>query len=967
MKNESGSPAHLYAKLAEMRSRIAELERQEQTRRQMEDRLRQGEERYDSLYNRTPVMLHSLDTSGRLVSVSDHWLEVLGYERPEVIGRMVTDFMTDTSSRFAHTCSLKKFFRTGICQDIPYQLVTRQGKIIDVLLSATAEKDGQGRIVRSLSVMIDVTVLRQAERELTRYRNQLEAMVGERTRELKEAATWLKQENLERKRIECALRESEEKYRRLFESESDAVMICDAGTLRVEDANQAALNLFGYTKDEILTLKVTETSAEPDKTVNLVNDLAGGRHGPPQPILRYYKKKDGTVFPGEVTNGMYVSEGRAKVIGAIRDITRRIAAEEFLRESEEFSSNLLNLSPNPIIVINSDRSVRYVNPSFENLTGFTAVEAIGLKPPYPWWPKELIPQISSEFETGLGPGIDKVDFLFMTRNRQRLWVEITSRPFRHQGRLKYYVSSWVDMTERKKAEERLRESEEKWRSLVESAPDIIATLDRDGTIIFINRGVNPDIPRHELVGRNIYRLFPSEYINTFARCIEHVFSTGKSAVCETKVRSGNETYWYSHHFGALWREGQVAAVTAITADVTARKKSEQELGIYRNHLEDLVKNRTAELERANHKLQMEIAERARIEKELRESEERFRYLSESTFESIFLAGGGVFVETNMAACDMFGYTREEIIGMTETDIIAPESRELVQNRMASNRTHPFEAMALGKERRGFPVEIQAKNMPYKGTVIRVIEIRDITDRKKWEDELLLYQQSLRRMGSELSLAEERERRRIATDLHDHIGQSLAIFKIRMKTFRQTALAPEVVSFLDEMTLSLDKMIQETRSLTMQISPPLLYDLGLEAALEWLSEEIQQNHDIRTMFINKACPITTDINMRVVLFRSTRELLLNVVKHSRASQAKVILRTEGGRIKIEVVDDGIGFNASAAGEPASIGEGFGLFSIRERLNSLGGGMGILSTPGQGTNVVLTLPLKLEEDGLTSTSG
>jgi PAS domain S-box-containing protein len=160
-------------------------------RRAVEKALRQSEERYRSLYHNTPAMLHSIDVDGRLVSVSDHWAEVLGYSRKEVIGRPLVDFFDPTSRQHAETVVFKQFFETGHCVDIPYRFITRHGREIDVLLSAIADRDEKGTITRSLAVSVDVTdrkqaeeALHQAKEELSLYSKGLERLVAKRTREI---------------------------------------------------------------------------------------------------------------------------------------------------------------------------------------------------------------------------------------------------------------------------------------------------------------------------------------------------------------------------------------------------------------------------------------------------------------------------------------------------------------------------------------------------------------------------------------------------------------------------------------------------------------------------------------------------------------------------------------------------------------------------------------------------------------
>jgi PAS domain S-box-containing protein len=160
-------------------------------RQAAETALRESEERHRSLYLHTPAMLHSIDTNGRLVSVSDYWLELLGYQREEVVGRRLTDFFTESSRRYAEAVVIPEFFKTGVCKDIPYQFIKKNGEMVDILLSAITDRAEGGKPIRSLAVSIDVTerkraeeALQRAQQELRRYSQELERQVRKRTQEV---------------------------------------------------------------------------------------------------------------------------------------------------------------------------------------------------------------------------------------------------------------------------------------------------------------------------------------------------------------------------------------------------------------------------------------------------------------------------------------------------------------------------------------------------------------------------------------------------------------------------------------------------------------------------------------------------------------------------------------------------------------------------------------------------------------
>jgi PAS domain S-box-containing protein len=182
---------HLEESASELQQRNKELELEIRERQTAENALRESEERYRSIYNKTPVMLHSIDTEGSLFSVSDYWLEVFGYERSEVIGQKIRDFFTEESRRYSRELVLPQFIRTGFVKDIDFQIVKKNGEIRDVLLSSIYERDKNGKPLRSLSVMVDVTERRKAEEELIKAK----ALAEERSRAA-EAANRAKSEFL---------------------------------------------------------------------------------------------------------------------------------------------------------------------------------------------------------------------------------------------------------------------------------------------------------------------------------------------------------------------------------------------------------------------------------------------------------------------------------------------------------------------------------------------------------------------------------------------------------------------------------------------------------------------------------------------------------------------------------------------------------------------------------------------------
>jgi len=230
------------------------------------------------------------------------------------------------------------------------------------------------------------------------------------------------------------------------------------------------------------------------------------------------------------------------------------------------------------------------------------------------------------------------------------------------------------------------------------------------------------------------------------------------------------------------------------------------------------------------------------------------------------------------------------------------------------------------------------------------------ERIRTEHELRRHQMKLRSLTAELALTEERERREIASDIHDSLGQALAMIKIDLGRLKRSVTDADHAETIDSVIRNTREIIKETRDLSYELSSPILYELGLAAAVKDYVENIVERHGLAIDF-----HCDNDINVldgpsQIHLFRSIRELLFNVVKHAQATHVDVRITRNCERITIAVEDDGVGFDAAQNRFNADMGSGFGLFSIRERLCHLGGEFEITTPPRGGTCVVLSAPLK-----------
>lgn len=272
---------------------------------------------------------------------------------------------------------------------------------------------------------------------------------------------------------------------------------------------------------------------------------------------------------------------------------------------------------------------------------------------------------------------------------------------------------------------------------------------------------------------------------------------------------------------------------------------------------------------------------------------------------------------------------------------------------------PVDAMVLTAERLSLGDMDARTGLPHQqgelGSLARALDnmAEALDDRAARVSE---YETQLRSMASQLTHAEERERRRLAEGLHDRVGQLLGISKIKLGMLLQAASGKEVEMLAAEVRSHIVEALEETRSLTFEISPPILYEIGLEAALEYLAERLRERHGLPVTYTDDGQPKPIPESSRVLVYRAAHELLNNVLKHAKASEVvlKTELRHEGLLLSVE--DDGIGFDAEAHSVAHRKGDGYGLFSIRERIRHAGGTFSIVSSPGRGCRVTLTLPVE-----------
>ncbi|MCG3178412.1 MAG: hypothetical protein BIFFINMI_00739 [Phycisphaerae bacterium] len=745
----------------------------------------------------------------------------------------------------------------------------------------------------------------------------------------------------ERRRMEQQLAERERLYRSLIQTAS-SVIICLDEDRRIWEWNRAAEKTLGYTRQEAMGKEAYELLLLPEHRTTLaarrLKLLAGRDEFNNLELL--VRAKDGTLKT-MLWNSSRLTDSAGRPIGTLsigQDISERRAMEDALAQREAHYRSLVETAGSVIICSDTRGCVTEWNPEAERIYGLSREEVLGTNPMRLLVRPEQEADAREVLERALaGEIVSNLVFPMTAPDGQERILLGSVTPLRDPGgRVIGLLHISHDITELRRVEEALRQSEERYRLHFENATDVICEIDAQMRITAVSPsverilGYRPD----ELAGRRADELpfADPSYVPKAVGEIAQVLS-GKVLIASEYqfLARGGRRVFGEISSSPLQKEGRIIGIIVVARDVTDRMLAEREL---RNSeranraLLDAIPDLIFRFDEQGHILDYLASHRS----ELAVPPERF--LGKTMQEALPQPVGRLITDRLHAAFKTQQMQRFEYslpVPVPDGEIRHFEARLVV--------TGEREAMAI---------------------------VRNITERKRSEEQLLAYQEQLRSLASELALTEERGRRRIAAELHDRIGQALAFCKIKLGLLKTRSRSGEAA--LAEVRKLIEQTIRDTRTLIFELSPPILYELGLEPAAEWLLEQVRDQHDIEVRFEDDGQNKPLSDDLRVLLFQGIRELLVNVVKHAQAGRVSLRLERLDDRIRIEVRDNGKGIARSrAAGRSADQPPGFGLFSLRTRLELLGGDLHVTSRKGRGTLAVLTAPLRKDEPDASDNKG
>ncbi|MFY9151703.1 MAG: PAS domain S-box protein [Prolixibacteraceae bacterium] len=337
---------------------------------------------------------------------------------------------------------------------------------------------------------------------------------------------------------------------------------------------------------------------------------------------------------------------------------------------------------------------------------------------------------------------------------------------------------------------------------------------------------------------------------------------------------------------------------------------------------------------------------------LKRSEEKYRSYIDNAPDGVFVIDEtGRFLEVNDSVCNITGYSKSELLALSVQDLILPEFQNVIIDQLKSqSKDNCIKADLSVRHKQGIETWLCMEVISLEE--FRLLGfIKDITDRKKIEEELKLSLEQLRQLAKYKEKARESERKSVARELHDDLGQALTAVKIDLGLIKQNVTNPDVLAKITKVTGLVSDTIKSVQRLTSQLRPEIIDDLGLDAAIKWYTKEFSQRSNIE-IFLDMDSSLEINPENSLTLFRIMQESLTNIVRHAKASRVEIALTNMGDKINFRITDDGIGIDEIDLDSKKS----FGIMGMKERAASLGGTCNIFNANGKGAIVDLIFPAR-----------
>lgn len=715
-----------------------------------------------------------------------------------------------------------------------------------------------------------------------------------------------------------------------FDSSVDAFCIADAHG-RVLEANQATLSLLGYSRDEIAAIGMRKICTWPTGYERFARQLEiEGRVKNYQVKLR---KRNGAEADAllDATVEHANEAGTVTHHYVIREMTANDLEIRALRESERRYRLMADNVTDVIWVMDTNLRLTYITPSVERLRGFSVDEVMSQRLEEIFTPaslqvalKLIKEELSSRKPERIGlVKLGTIGLEMICKDGSTVWTET-------RVTMLYGPDGWVaelmgvtrDVTERQKANEELRKSEEKYRSLVENINAVIYAADVKGRITYLSPAIE-----------SFYGHSPAEFGDAHFSFFVHKEDLPMAMASFQKALSG-ENRTLEFRIVLPW-SGEVRWSRVYNRPISDG-----------NHVVGV------------HGVLIDVTDRKRMEEALRDSERRYRLLAENVTDVIWMTDmNWRRVYLSPSGERLTGRNIDEAMAQTAQEALTPASRE--RARKAFARQLAIEKRRKKDLRRSWTMQLEVvrRDGSTVWTEDRVTFLRDtdghpigclgvtrdISERKQAED-------ALRTLSHRLVEVQETERREIARELHDEIGQALTGLKLLLETANRPSRRNSRSS-LGEAQVLINELMARVQDMSLDLRPAMLDDLGLVPALLWHFERYTAQTGVQVHFEHKGLQRRFAPQIETAVYRIVQEGLTNVARHAHVDEATVRLVAGRVAVSVQIEDHGTGFDSERA---LSDGTSNGLNGMRERAGLLGGRFRINSSPGAGTRLVARFP-------------
>ncbi|WP_309641129.1 PAS domain S-box protein [Flavobacterium sp.] len=614
-------------------------------------------------------------------------------------------------------------------------------------------------------------------------------------------------------------------------------------------------------------------------------------------------------------------EGKCvKIYGSFQDITERKKNEAAIQKSEEKFSALVKASSDMVYRMSPDWSVMY------QLDGRGFIPDT-LKPNSHWFQEYIHPNDQAQVMSVIKEAIRTKSIFELEHPVLKVdgtlgWTFSRALPlFDAKGDIVEWFGAASDITERKKAESKLIENENYLRTILDTEPECVKVLNSKGELLSMNPAglvmIEAD-NEQQVLGCRMTDLVDQKYRIGFNRLTKAVFK-GNSGTFEFEVTGlkGGRRWLETHAVPLKDATGKIINLLGVTRDITQKKNTEIEIRL---------------------------------------SEEKYRNLFEKNPMPmwIFDANGLQFLEVNTAAIEHYGFTRAEFLGMTLDDVRPTDKNIELSDLTNNNYRNSFDIYSIHKKKNGslIKVQVSVSSIFFENKLARLALLIDKTEQEKAKDDLIAKSEELSQLASHLQNIREDERKRIAREIHDDLGQQLTAIKMDTVWIDKQIPAKTVAvkKKLKNMLELLDGSHQSVRKILNELRPRMLDDYVLLEALQWQGEQFTASTGTPVHFTTNQSTIALPQETATCIFRIYQEALTNITRYASASHVISSLNIINDYIILTIEDDGNGFDPKMVESKKS----FGLLGMKERVFSFKGKFDLVSSPGKGTKIVISLP-------------